>query len=479
MFEIEAQKQICKVTLQADLDTQAKQTRILRDLAVKLNAAFARTQDLEEILLAVLVGITSGDGLGFNRACLIKADSNTHCLTGICGLGPADQEEAFQIWNEITTNHLNIFDILESLRKGFYESPHPSNELAKKINVSLADYNHVLVRSVKERRALVLDKTCTEPGAKELLSLLGTDQVAVAPLIGDEKDPFGVIIADNFVSKKPITQEDLQIVELFAEFASLAVNKAKMMDALERQVQELNELNKELEEKKHLLVQVEKQAALGQMADQLVHSIRNPVTTIGGTARYLYNRLEKPILKEKAEILMRECRRLEKVLRQMEDFSVDIALNKEAVRITPLVIRSLALLRNEMDSHGIKLTTVLPDYELMVFADRLKLQEAVVNLLKNSIEAMPEGGLLTVSLAKDNGNVQIKIVDTGLGMARAHLHRADQPFFTTKTQSMGLGLSLAKRTIEKHGGTLTLSRNKVGGTAVSITLPLLQSHGSS
>ena len=474
MFDVEAQKQICEVTLQTDLDTQAKQNKILRDLAVKLNVAFARTQDLEEVLLAVLVGITSGDGLGFNRACLVKADSTSHCLMGICGLGPADQEEAFQIWNEITSNQLNIFDILESLRDGFYKSPHPSNELARKIRVSLADYNHVLVRSIKERRAMVLDKTCHEPGAHELLSLLKTDQLAVAPLVGDEKDPFGVIIADNFVSQRPITSEDLQVVELFAEFASLAVNKAKMMEALEKQVQELNELNKELEEKKHMLVQVEKQAALGQMADQLVHSIRNPVTTIGGTARYLYNKLEESTLREKAGILIHECRRLEKVLRQMEDFSVDIALSQEVVSITPLVIRSLALLRNEMEAYGIKLTTLLPEDELMVSADRLKLQEAVVNILKNSVEAMPEGGLLTVSVARKDGNVEIKIVDTGLGMARAHLHRADQPFFTTKSQSMGLGLSLAKRAIEKHGGSLILSRNKVGGTAVTITLPLFR-----
>ncbi len=478
MFDIEAQKQICNVTLQADLDSQAHPNKILRDLAVKLNAAFSKTQDLDEILLAVLVGITSGEGLGFNRACLIKADSEAQCLTGICGLGPADQEEAFQIWHEISNNQLNIFDILDSLREGFYKSPHPSNELARKVRVPLADHNHVLVRSVKERRAILVDKNSVERGSIELLDLFGVDQVAVAPLIGDEQDPFGVIVADNFVSKKVVTPDTLQVLELFAEFASLAVNKARMLAALERQVQQLNELNKELEEKKHMLVKVERQAALGQMADQLVHSIRNPVTTIGGTARFLFNKLEDPGFKAKADILVRECRRLEKVLRQIEDFSVDIALNQEAVRITPLVIRSLALLRSEMEDCGIKLTTILPDYELMVSADRLKLQEAVVNLLKNAMEAMPEGGLLTVSVARCNGNVEIKIVDTGLGMARAHLRRADQPFFTTKSQSMGLGLSLAKRTIEKHGGALSLTRNKVGGTAVTIMLPLVHPYGN-
>ncbi len=472
ILEIESEEYLQKIAIQAELDITSNAYELLRNLIAKLNVAFTRTHNLQDILLAVLVGVTSGDGLGFNRACFLKANMSNNSLQGVCGLGPADHQEAIQIWNEINTNQMTLFDILDSLKDEFYSSSHPCTELAKSINISLKDRDHVLVQALTKPKVVLLDEGHDNKGAKELLQFLGVEQAVIAPLFGDKDEPFGVIIADNFVSQHPITLEILQILELFVHFASLALNKAVTLSVLEERLRELKELNKELEATKHLLAKAEKQAALGQMADQLVHSIRNPVTTIGGTARFLSAKLEDKDLKNKAQILVKECQRLENVLSRMEDFSFDAILNKESVDIAQLLKRSLALFKSDIDSCGIKVATILPQSELIVRADRLKLQEAMINVLKNSIEAMPEGGLLNISLVARKADIEIKIADTGIGMARAHLHRADQPFFTTKSQSMGLGLSIAKRTIEKHGGSLSLARNKVGGTVVTITLPI-------
>ncbi|RPI51015.1 MAG: sensor histidine kinase, partial [Deltaproteobacteria bacterium] len=89
----------------------------------------------------------------------------------------------------------------------------------------------------------------------------------------------------------------------------------------------------------------------------------------------------------------------------------------------------------------------------------------------NAVEAMPEGGMITVSVSIPERNVEIQITDTGLGMARGQLDKAGEPFFTTKTHGLGLGLSMAKRVVELHGGFMCLTKNNLGGTNVSITLP--------
>ncbi|MCD4755907.1 MAG: two-component system sensor histidine kinase/response regulator [Deltaproteobacteria bacterium] len=444
----------------------------LLDLAVKLNSAFLMAHDLDEILQAVLVGVTVGEGLGFNRAFLFQLDTEKKYLEGKLAIGPASPEDAGRIWAEISKKQLSLFEILDDVKEAFYNGVQPLNQLVRQIKVPLLEKDHILVRAVNERRAFwVGDKSENGSVAPEdLVEILGAGEFAVAPLFAQE-DAYGVILADNFVTGRPIDQGDVDALQLFAGLASIAVGKTRMCEMLEERVQALRTLNEEVERNKDQLVEAERYAALGRMADQLLHEIRNPLSTIGGMAKILKRKLKDTELANYAETMVKESERVEKTLTAIFDFANVPELNPELVRVCDLIKASLALLQSELDRHNITLNVDFPDLEPVLFLDRIYIQQAFLSILKNAVEAMPDGGMLTVSVSVPEGNVEIQITDTGLGMAKGHLNKADEPFFTTKTHGLGLGLSLAKRVIELHGGFMCLIRNKLGGTNVSITLP--------
>jgi signal transduction histidine kinase len=446
--------------------------RPLLDLAVKLNSAFLMAHDLDEILKAVLVGVTVGEGLGFNRAFLFQLDTEKKYMEGNLAIGPASPEDAGRIWSEISKKQLSLFEILDNVRGTFYDGVHPLNQLVRQIKIPLSEKDHIMVRAVNERHAFWVGGK-SENGSvapEDLVEILGTGEFAVAPLFVQE-DAYGVILADNFVTGQPIDQGDVEALQLFAGLASIAVGKTRMCEMLDKRVQALRTLNEEVERNKDQLVDAERYAALGRMADQLLHEIRNPLSTIGGMAKILKRKLKDSELTDYVETMVKESERVEKTLTVLFDFAKVPELNLEPVRVCDLIKASLALLQSELDRHNITLDVHFPDLEPVLFLDPIYIQQAFLNILKNAVEAMPEGGLLTVSMSTPGRNVEIQITDTGLGMARGHLNKADEPFFTTKTHGLGLGLSLAKRVIESHGGCMCLTRNKLGGTNVRIILP--------
>jgi signal transduction histidine kinase len=444
----------------------------LLDLAVKLNSAFLRAHDLDEILQAVLVGVTVGEGLGFNRAFLFQLDTEKKYVEGKLAIGPASPEDAGRIWAEISQKQLSLFEILDDVKEAFYNRVHPLNQLVRQIKVPLSEKDHILVRAVNERRAFwVGDKSENGSVAPEdLVKILGVSEFAVAPLFVQE-DAYGVILADNFVTGRPIDHGDVDALQLFAGLASIAVGKTRMCEMLEERIRALRTLNEEVERNKNQLVEAERYAALGRMADQLLHEIRNPLATIGGMARILKRKLKDSELINYAKTMVRESERVEKSLTAIFDFTKVPELNPELVRVCDLIKASLALLQSELDRHNITLDVHFPDLEPVLFIDRTYIQQAFLSILKNAVEVMPEGGILTVSVSAYERNVEIQITDTGVGMAKGYLNRAGEPFFTTKTHGLGLGLSLAKRVIELHDGFMCLTKNKLGGTNVSITLP--------
>ena len=444
----------------------------LLDLAVKLNSAFLRAHDLDEILKAVLVGVTVGEGLGFNRAFLFQLDTEKKYIEGKLAIGPASHEDAGRIWAEISQKQLSLFEILDDVRETFYDRTHPLNKLVRQIKVPLSAKDHILVRAVTEESAFWVGGK-SENGSvapEDLVEVLGAGEFAVAPLFAQE-DAYGVMLADNFVTGRAIDQGDVDALQLFAGLASIAVGKTRMCEMLEERIRALKTLNEEMEQNKDQLVDAERYAALGRMADQLLHEIRNPLSTIGGMAKILKRKLNDSGLNNYAETIVKESERVEKTLNVIFDFAKVPALNPEPLKLFDLIKASMALLRPEMDRHNITLNVHFPDLEPVLFLDRIYIQQAFLGIMKNAVEAMPEGGTLTVSVSIPERNVEIQITDTGLGMARGYLNKADEPFFTTKIHGMGLGLSLAKRAIELHDGFMCLTKNKFGGTNVSITLP--------
>lgn len=446
-------------------------TQLLHQLTIKMNSVYLSTPDLDNILRAVLVGITAEEGLRFNRAILALFDDRDQFLRGRIAIGPGCRDEAAKIWTDIKEKRLQFMDILSSLASCNLEEL-PVNQIAHTLSIPAANLDHILIKSARERKSYnIINGQGDGPISQELMQLLDEGSFVVTPLFSPRK-AYGVIIADNFVTHQPITDEDVAALEVFANQASLAIEQSHLYADMEQKIKELEDVNQELDRNKDLLVEAERYSALGQMAAQLVHGIRNPVTSIGGVARIVSKRAKEKDWQKYVEVIIKESERLEAILGDLFDFVNPREFNPEITPMCQLLRKTVMLVQSAIVKQGIQLEFDLidPD-EVYLNIDKQQIKQMLLHILRNAIEAMPEGGLLRIELKQDERSVHISIMDTGVGIAEAHLLRVKDPFYTTKTYGTGLGLTMVERVVKAHGGNFSLKRREPSGMHVQIDLP--------
>jgi signal transduction histidine kinase len=333
------------------------------------------------------------------------------------------------------------------------------------------DSNHILIRAVRSRQSInVVNGHCAYPVPLDLLGLLQEDSFVVVPLFSPSR-ALGVIIADHFVSRGPIDEEQVHALESLASQASLAIEHCRLYIAMQRKIKELEDVTGELQKNKDLLVETERYSALGHMAAQLAHSIRNPITAIGGTARLLARKIDNKEWLQFLSMMAGEAEKIEKTLEDLFNFVEQVQPNLVRTPLLPLIRKSLLLHFKALNDQGIRQTLLFPEIEPVVDVDARQIQQALVHLIRNSVEAMPQGGELTVEVRQEEESVRIVIRDTGSGMSKEWLGQAVDPFFTTKMIGTGIGLSLVKRIVEDHGGELILESGSGGVMQATIVLP--------
>jgi len=229
----------------------------------------------------------------------------------------------------------------------------------------------------------------------------------------------------------------------------------------------------------------EKLATAGQLASGIAHEIGTPLGIISGTAEYRMRDLpEDSVVREDLEVIFTEARRIRGLINQLLDYARVQKIAAEPLSIFAVLDRVVGLLRAEMERAGIELERLDDPSLPSVPADRDRLQQILINIMINGIQAQPDGGKLRVSahhLAKarefgPRGAVEIAIRDWGPGISDEDARRAFDPFFTTKApgQGTGMGLAVAKRLVEEHAGTITIAAVPEAGTEVSVRIPVEQ-----
>jgi PAS domain S-box-containing protein len=222
-------------------------------------------------------------------------------------------------------------------------------------------------------------------------------------------------------------------------------------------------------------------AALGQLTQRLVHEIRNPLSAMDINLQLLQERLGfrsgDPEVGRYLEIISTETRRLNEVLRNAQVFSRPESPDLDIVDLHQIIDQVLFLIKEEASRKAIEIVDNLKAKDSMVKADPDQMKQVFLNLFKNSIEAMSEGGKLEV-LSRNDGQAKIigvELVDTGGGIPMANLQRVFDPYFTTKKKGTGLGLSIVHNIITQHGGSIDVTSWLGEGTIFSIILPLASS----
>ncbi|MBB5347144.1 response regulator [Desulfoprunum benzoelyticum] len=461
---------------QRELEATNYRLQFLHQLNQEMNSAYLGTVELTGILQAILVGITSEEGLQFNRAFLALFNESGDILQGRIAIGPSNREDAGRVWNSIKERNLHLPDIIAHWRGEYQERDVEVNRIVQLLQIPSSDRDHVLIKAARRRKSILVTAAKAEEAhvPEELLQLLQENTFVIVPLYSPSRS-LGVIIVDNFITNKPITGDDISSLEIFASQASLAIEHSHLYKDMLQKIDELELVSQELEHSKDLLVEAEKYSAIGHMSAQLAHAIRNPITSIGGTARLLARKSDDPYTINFLDIITKEASKIETILEDLLSFAQDHKLELASQPVNPLIRRCLMAFYLMMRKANITYDLDLPDDDIIVQIDATRIKLALLHLIRNAIEAMPDGGTLTVRVVQKNESCQISIKDTGVGISEAALQHVTDPFYTTKVYGTGMGLALVQRILTLHRGSLQLRPHSTGGMIAVITLPLFSS----
>jgi Amt family ammonium transporter len=345
--------------------------------------------------------------------------------------------------------------------------------------------DNMVSRAIMERRPFVVEDASRDPRVNlDLISFLDVKSFAVVPLLSRNK-VLGGITADNLITQTLITEKKLQSLNVFANQAALALENALMYEELKAFSSHLEErvrkASARLEETQRQLFQSEKLAALGKLSAGIAHEIRNPLTSIKILIHSLVDEMATDASREKdLAVIEAEIGRVNKIIKQFLDFARPRPPSLEPMDVGTVLEETLALLIYEMEAQGVSLERNYASDLSPVPMDREQMKQVFLNLMLNAAQAMNRGGKLTIHTAvkpqhpggRNSPFVEIGIRDTGPGMSGDIKAKIFEPFFSTKEEGIGLGLPIAQRIVEEHGGEIRVESSPGEGTTFYITLPL-------
>ena len=234
--------------------------------------------------------------------------------------------------------------------------------------------------------------------------------------------------------------------------------------------QRLAARERELRAQGEALVRSERLAAIGRIAAQITHEIRNPLSSISLNAEELGERA--PAARELCDAIVREVDRLTAITEEYLRYARLPRPQLQRADLNETARELLEFVRPELEAAGVKLTLSLSPELPRVMADVAQLRQLLLNLVRNAREAMSGGGALTVATRGGEGNIVIEVRDTGHGIPAERLKRIFDPFFTTKERGTGLGLAMAQEIAQEHGGQLTCESAPGAGTRFALRLPV-------
>lgn len=227
---------------------------------------------------------------------------------------------------------------------------------------------------------------------------------------------------------------------------------------------------KEMEDR---LLHSERLAAVGNTVTHIAHEIKNPLLIIGGFARQL---LKAETLDDKARqklsIIAEEVSHLEGMVAEMRDFVRRPGAQKRPGKVQVLLQDVLQLFQDAFKEHHIQVRQVEEDRLPALSFDPQQLRQVLINLFKNAMEAMPQGGEITLTTRIRGGQAEISVRDTGEGMSPEVVGTIFQPYFTTKEKGTGLGLAICQSIVQEHGGCMLADSTPGQGSTFTIQIPL-------
>jgi signal transduction histidine kinase len=312
--------------------------------------------------------------------------------------------------------------------------------------------------------------------AAPVFSLLGT-LIAAAAAAGSYLSFLAFINWNHqYIPPEQVRELVLRVLMLpFLGYLTNQLAEASRIQAKKAQsaADQLAQANLQLLEAEAAMRRSERLAAIGQLSAGLAHELRNPLGTIKTSAEMLARNIssEGAIAKEMAGYISTEVDRTNTLVTRFLDFARPLALRAQRGDITQTIDRAVEQLEHHQPSSVSVYRNYSPDVAPFVF-DADLMERVFYNLLVNAAQASPPQSCITIKTRQQDDTVEIAIIDRGAGIAPKHLENIFNPFFTTKSQGVGLGLAIVSRIVDEHGGRITVESEPGSGSIFRVWLPV-------
>lgn len=441
-----------------EIEKRSNQLTSLMSSSTKIMSSTSLRQRLQTIAEAIR-------GLGWRRVVISVRDGNMEIAKpeDIVTAGLTEDEASFlwdnrppgQVWRERFGPDFARFRVGE-----FYHLPWSDSWVRKKFT----------------------DSTVPSRLSQEDMVDWDPQDLLYAPLRLADGRIVGVLSVDDPADGRRPTEEALAPLELFIHQAAVAIENAQLIESLhvvreqlkaDAEMLELKveERTQELKKSQEQLLKAQRLAAIGELASMVGHDLRNPLTGIAGATYYLRTKLSKNTnerTREMVRLIEREIEYSNKIINDLLDYSREMQLELAGTTLKQLTKEALVMVDMPRNVKVKDLTRS----KARISVDAGKMKRVFVNIIKNAVEAMPRGGVLTLRSRETDDSLNVDFSDTGVGMPRCVLARLWTPLFTTKAKGMGLGLSICKRITEAHGGRISVESIVGKGTTFTVTIPL-------
>jgi signal transduction histidine kinase len=292
----------------------------------------------------------------------------------------------------------------------------------------------------------------------------------------------GKVFGNLYLTEKPgaeeFSKEDEALAVTLAAQAAIAVENASLYEELRRSYEQLHR-------SQDLLLRQEKLASLGRLAAGVAHEINNPLSSVAGFAEAIGRRVESTRLEEVEgfrdvpdylAFIQQEVGRATAIVRRLLDFARQREPSFEEINLASLVQDTVALIRRQAAVTNKRIVLDLAPGLPSVRADHQMLQQVILNLVTNALDAIEGAGEVRITARAAPGHVEMLVQDTGCGIPPEHLAKIFDPFFTTKDvgKGTGLGLAISQGILEQHGGSIEVKSDGMGkGTTVAVCIPVV------
>jgi len=450
------------------LDNKTLEVRFLHELGSVLQSSV----DLEEVLSVALTAVTAGKGFGMNRAFLLLIDRDHAMLNGFLAIGPRNFEEACQAWDEIASNDMDLQTLAQSFRLNKLSSERAKfHDILEQLSVPLSAGDHILIKALDGKHPLLIEDAFHNPDVNPgLAHLLGVDTFLLMPLHSRNRR-IGMIIADNCITHRRITEEDMHSLETFTFPVAFAIERASLYDRLQVELNRVTDASNKLKEQQELIVRMEKMALVGRITSSIAHSIRNPLMVIGGFARSMLKTTPANDPKRDfIESIVSEARQLEGVLDEILNYSDSLYPTRDFWDVNQMVESVVKDLQGMLQQKGCSCSFIADPGLPHVFIDIKQVSYCLRTLIINEIDGSG-GESIRIQAIRHEDSIRISIEDNARSLSQEELDLLLTPFAITHDMGTGIGLALCRTMLDKHGIPLDVLAPPEGGITYTITLP--------